>query len=62
MSPEEKLKLQISRALDIGYSKYTLWEINFLKTVHGSLANKYKTVSVKQKAIAYKLTKDYKPD
>lgn len=61
MTPDDNLKLQISRALDVGYSKYTAWEINFLKTVYGLLTSEFKTVSLKQKQIAHELTKTYKP-
>lgn len=62
MKPDEKLKLQISRALDTGYSKYTAWEISFLKNVQELFDHRFKAPSPKQKKMAYELTKSYKPD
>lgn len=57
MSPDEKLHLQISRALDANLKKYSSWEIQFLKNVSKLLENSYKSASPKQKKMAWQLTK-----
>lgn len=49
MKPEEKLILDMDRALDVHRDKLSTWELGFLSDVRGILMSKYANPTPKQK-------------